>query len=77
MSKKVIEDSTEVIGELQNLTTTRWLMPILMRQFTANDGNADYVYQSLGDLFDNMSSLYWYYVPSDKVTINYILYYFI
>lgn len=68
ISKKVIEDSTGVVSELQSMTTTKWLLPILMRQFTATDGSADYVYTAVGDLYDNVTSLYWYYVPTDKLS---------
>lgn len=70
ISKKVIEDSSGLLNQIQSLTTTRWLLPTLMRQFSADDGSANYVYQSLGDVFNNMSNLYWLYNYTDSLNYN-------
>ena len=70
ISKKVTEDSTGIIDEIQSLQSTRWLLPTLMRQFTASDGSANYVYQSIADVYDNWTNMYWVYNPEDKLSVK-------
>lgn len=70
ISKKITEDSTGIISEIQSLQSARWLLPTLMRQFTASDESANYVYQSLGDIYDNWSNMYWVYNPEDKLSVQ-------
>lgn len=70
ISKKITEDSTGIINEIQSLNSARWLLPVMIRQFSANDGSADYVYQPLGDVYDNVSNMYWVYKPSDRLNVT-------
>ncbi len=73
ISKKITETELNNFSEIQKIQSARWLLPILMRQFTANDGSANYVYIPLGDVYDNLSNMYWCYVPSDMLnteTVN-------
>lgn len=70
ISKKITEDSTGIISEIQSLQSTRWLLPTLIRQFSAEDGSANYVYQSLGDVYDNWSNMYWVYDPDDRLSVS-------
>lgn len=70
ISKKVTEDSTGILAEVQSLPSARWLLPTLMRQFSASDKSANYVYQSLGDVYDNWSNMYWVYNPDDKLSVQ-------
>lgn len=65
ISKKVVESLGFDMEEIQKTVSARWLLPTLMRQYTASDNSADYVYTSLGDLYDYQSSVYWYYFDSD------------
>lgn len=69
ISKKVTEDSTGIISEIQSLNSARWLLPTLIRQFSASDGSADYVYQPIGDIYDNVSNMYWVYKPDDRLNV--------
>lgn len=73
ISKKVVENATGIMNVVQENASTRWLLPRLMAQFTAADGSKDYVFTTLGDLYDNWASLYWLYHPEDRMnaaTIN-------
>lgn len=75
ISKKIVEDINGIdFAQLQKLKTTSWLLPMLMRQISADDETANYVYTSLNDLYRNMDNLYWFYRNSasggDKVTID-------
>lgn len=75
ISKKIVEDINGVdFAQLQKLKTTRWLLPMLIRQISADDESADYVYTSLNDLYRNMDNLYWFYRSSstggDKIQLD-------
>lgn len=61
ISRKVTQAQTSNYADIQRLRSARWLLPMIMRQFTANDGSANYVYVPLGDMYDDMSNMYWYY----------------
>lgn len=68
ISKKITESSLAGYDKVQKLQSARWMLPIIMRQFTASDKSANYVYTPLGDAYDNMSNLYWYYNPADSMS---------
>lgn len=70
ISKKVTAASYGNFEELQNLRSARWMLPMIMRQFTANDGSANYVYTPLGDKQDDLSNLYWFFDPDDAAYVN-------
>ena len=61
ISKKIVEDVAIDYEELQKLKTGRWLIPILMKQFSSGTGSEDYIYTSLGDLYINFTNMYWFY----------------
>jgi len=65
ISKKVNETQLENFEEIQKLQSARWLLPMVMRQFTASDKSANYIFVPIGDEYVNLSNLYSYYVPSD------------
>lgn len=65
ISKKVNQTGTSTFEDVQQLRSARWMLPMIMRQFTASDGSANYVYVPLGDLYDNLSNMYWYFKPRD------------
>lgn len=70
ISKKVTSASYGNFEDLQNLRSARWMLPMVMRQFTANDGSANYVYIPLGDKYDDLSNMYWYYFPKDAENVE-------
>lgn len=62
ISKKVVENISSVdLNNLQRLRTARWMIPALIRQFSASDGSADYVSVTLNDTYRNIHNLYWLY----------------
>lgn len=70
ISKKVTQTQCGNYADVQRLRSARWLLPIIMRQFTANDGSDDYVYIPLGDTYDDLSNLYWLYKPEDAIAVD-------
>lgn len=70
ISQKVIQNQSGTLDDIQKLQTTRWMLPMLMRQFSASDGSANYVYVPLGDYYDDLSNMYWYFKPGDASFVN-------
>lgn len=65
ISAKTIQEVSDNYSEIQNLRSARWLLPMIMRQYSQDNNKSDYVYIQIGDLMDDMSNLYWYYDPAD------------
>jgi len=67
ISRKVTQTQTGNFAEIQRMRSTRWILPMILRQFTASDESANYVYIPLSDKFADISNMYWFYNPSDAV----------
>lgn len=65
VSAKTIQKVEGKYTEIQNMKSARWLLPLIMRQYSQDNKGADYVYVQIGDLLDDLSNLYWYYDPDD------------
>lgn len=66
ISAKVNPELAGVYTEIQQLQSARWMLPMIMRQFSAREEsnmNA-YVYGTLADLEDDLSNCYYYFVPT-------------
>ena len=49
----------------QQFASTRWMLPTIMRQFTAEDNSNAYVYIPLVDIAEDAANAYWWYNPAD------------
>lgn len=49
----------------QQFASTRWMLPMIMRQFTAEDNSNAYVYIPLVDIAEDAANAYWWYNPAD------------
>lgn len=67
ISKKVTESQIGNLNDIQKYQSTRWMLPQIIRQFTAQDNSASYVYISMAEALDNARYMYWYHVPADMV----------
>lgn len=65
ISKKIMSVDQTDYTALQQLQTTRWLLPMILQQWQAQDGSYDYVQVTLGSEVDNIQNLYWMYKPDD------------
>lgn len=70
ISSKIIQKVDESFSDVQSLQSARWLLPLIMRQYSDDVDNNDYLYTSLSDLFDDLSNMYWYYISTDAVNVN-------
>lgn len=67
ISKKVTETQIGNMADIQKYKSTRWLMPMVIRQFSAPDNSADYVYISMTEALDNARNMYWFKNPVDMI----------
>lgn len=65
ISNKVTSTTNTAWEEAQQYKSTRWLLPMILRQFSNSEGTADYVYVTLSDKTEDISNMYWFYCPSD------------
>lgn len=65
ISQKVTQQVSSLYTDIQKLQSTRWMLPMLMQQFSGDDGTADYLYVKLSNVWDDCSNLYWYFWPSE------------
>lgn len=70
ISRKVTSSGLSNMSELQSLKTTAWILPQLLRQFSSEDGNSDYVYIPMSDALRAARQLYGAYVPRSMSDIN-------
>lgn len=63
ISKKVSAIANSTYEDVQQLRSARWMLPMIMREFTESEDNANYVYVPMSDKLDDLSNLYWYYRP--------------
>lgn len=72
ISKKIMSTDQTDYTALQQLQTTRWMLPMILQEWSAQDGSADYVQVTLSSELDNVANMYWFYKPQDaegKTTI--------
>lgn len=70
ISTKTIQELNGSYYSIQSIASARWLLPVIMRQFSQEDAGADYLYIPVGDLLDDFSNLYWMYDSSNASVIN-------
>lgn len=70
ISKKVMTTDQTDYTALQQLQTTRWLLPMILQEWQAQDGSCDYVQVTLSSEVDNMQNMYWQYKPSDAQNVT-------
>lgn len=70
ISKKVMTTDQTDYTALQQLQTTRWLLPMILQEWQAQDGSYDYVQVTLSSEVDNIQNMYWQYKPSDAQNVT-------
>lgn len=71
ISQKVLQHVDGVYTEAQSLQSARWLLPMLMQQFTGVEEDAtNYLYVKLSNVLDDCSNMYWYFNPDDAKNVT-------
>lgn len=68
ISKKVNSNIDDIGTDIQRLASARWLLPILMQQYSSEEEDSNYLYTSLQSMYNDMQNLYWYYNPTAKIS---------
>lgn len=71
ISQKVTQKlASGVWSDIESYQSARWILPMVMQQFTSDDMSADYIYKPLANIWDDLSNIYWYFNPENAVAIN-------
>lgn len=71
ISQKVTQKVSSSYSSIQQLQSARWLLPMIMQQFSGDNGNEEnYIYKPLSNIWDDMSNFYWFYKPQDATFTN-------
>ena len=65
ISQKLTQQLGGVYTEIQQLQSARWVLPMIMQQFTNEEDEYGSLYVKLSNVWDDASNLYWYYKPND------------
>lgn len=65
ISQKVTQATVGSYSEIQSIQSARWILPMVMQQFTGDNNTSDYIYKPLANIWDDMSNMYWYFDPLD------------
>lgn len=66
ISQKVTQQTKGIYSRIQEIQSARWILPMVMQQFTGDNETTEYLYVKLANVYDDMSNLYWYYNPEDS-----------
>lgn len=72
ISQKVTQYTAEntVWDNVEYYQSARWVLPMVMQQFTSDDGSSNYIYKPLANIWTDMSNVYWYFNPYDATVVN-------
>ena len=70
ISQKLTQELGGIYTEIQNLQSARWILPMIMEQFTGDDGTTEYLYVKLSNVWDDGTNFYWYYNQADVSTVT-------
>lgn len=74
ISNKMLCVGNNTADKLQQFQSTRWILPLVMQQYGADDETPeriyDYVYVNLSDTITDASNIYWFYYPNGRTGIK-------
>lgn len=72
VSQKLTQNLGGIYASIQSIPSARWLLPMVMQQFSASTekDSQSYVYVKMSNVWDDASNIYWYYRPSDAVSVT-------
>lgn len=70
ISQKLTQQLGGVYTEIQQLQSARWVLPMVMQQFTNSDDIYGSLYVKLSNVWDDASNLYWYYKPEESQSVT-------
>lgn len=65
ISQKITQMTAGAYSDIQSIQSARWILPMVMQQFTGDNNSMDYIYKPLANIWDDMSNTHWYFKPLD------------
>lgn len=65
ISQKIVQEVQGSYSDIQSIQSARWVLPMVMQQFTGDNNSESYIYKPLANIWDDMSNMYWYFKPLD------------
>lgn len=70
ISQKITQATAGSYSDIQSLQSARWVLPMVMQQFTGDNNSQEYIYKPLANINDDLSNIYWYFNPIDAYITN-------
>ena len=65
ISQKVTQLTTGSYSDIQSIQSARWILPMVMQQFSDDNNGQAYIYKPLANIWDDASNMYWMFNPED------------
>ena len=59
-----------VYQDIMSYQSARWILPMIMQQFSADDKSAKYIYKPLANVWEDLSNCYWYFDRMNAINVN-------
>lgn len=70
ISQKITQVTTGSYSNIQAIQSARWILPMVMQQFTGDNKTENYIYKPIANIWDDMSNMYWVFDPDDALAID-------
>lgn len=71
ISQKVTQKlGAGVYQDIMSYQSARWILPMIMQQFSADDKSAKYIYKPLANVWEDLSNCYWYFDRMNAIYVN-------
>lgn len=66
ISQKVTQKlGTGVYQDIVSYQSARWILPMVMQQFSADSTQESYIYKPVANIWDDMANMYWFFDPTN------------
>jgi hypothetical protein len=70
ISQKLTQNLNSTYASIESYQSARWLIPMVMQQFSGDNSSAEYIYKPIANIYDDMSNMYWYFNPVDATFVD-------
>lgn len=71
ISQKVTQKlGAGVYQDIMSYQSARWILPMIMQQFSSDDSSAKYIYKPLANVWEDLSNCYWYFDRMNAIHVN-------
>lgn len=71
ISQKITQKlGTGVYQDIVSYQSARWILPMVMQQFSSESTQESYIYKPIANIWDDMSNMYWFFDPTNANFVN-------